>query len=165
MIVCNIFKSMSLFVYTTLLTYSLSVLSIAAGPQKGVMQEFRQQEEYILRKEKNIAAQRKILERNLENAVRALIRRRLHSQKEQYYRGLTIAKIAYENPSSAFVYYVKYKDFLARLTYEFDPKHFIHQPKHVKFIRAEAKATKSDTRRSDTTGSNATGSNAKKDSQ
>lgn len=108
--------------------------SLRAGPKKGVLSEFRKQEEKLASREKSIALLRKTLHRNIINAVRALVRRRFYHKRKDYYKDLSIANIDYEGPSSHFVYYVKFKDFLARLEFELDPRLFIQQPKHTKFL-------------------------------
>ena len=99
------------------------------------MAEFRKQEERLASQKKSLAVVQRNLNRNIMNAVQALVRRRFYDKQKDYYKDLSIANIAYENPTSHLVYYIKFKDFLARLEFELDPRLFIQQPKHTKFVR------------------------------
>ncbi len=110
---------------------------LLAGPQKGVMLEFREQEEIIRSKKQSEDYRRKTLNRNILNAVRSVINRSFYYEKEAYYKDLDIKNVAYENPTSSLVYFIKFKNFMARLEYELDPSLNIQNPEHIKFILIE----------------------------
>ena len=128
----SMFRILRFYILLCLLPYFVG--SIVAEPKKGVMSEFRKQEEKIALRKKSPALVQRTLRRNIINAVQALVRRRLYEKRKDYYKDLSIANIAYENPTSHLVYYVKFKNFLARLEFELDPRLFIQQPKHTKFV-------------------------------
>ena len=129
---------------TFIFLFIITLIPIHAGRETGLDKEFRRHEEKALGDVYSPKQRQKLLNRNLISALRSLILRRLYNKKEEYFKSLTIANIAYDNPTSPYTYYVKYKDFMARLEYELNPKVYVQNPKAVKFIfiKKEGKDTK-----------------------
>ncbi len=117
------------------LLFLISAHALWPDRSEGVMLHFRKQEERLISTSKSPEYFQTILHRNLVNAVRAIIQRRLYDQKEAYFKDLSIKNIAYENPTSNRVFFVRFKDFVARLSYELSPEIHVHYPKSIRFIR------------------------------
>ncbi len=128
---CHMLNSFRLF-FIFFLAFQASF--VWADRERGVMLEFRKQEEKDLKRRQGENVGKDNLHRNIVKGVRILIQNQLYHQREKYYEGLSIKEIAYENPLSVLVYYVKYKDFLARFEYELDPRLYIQQPKFFKIV-------------------------------
>jgi hypothetical protein len=109
-------------------------VGLTAGPQEGIMTEFRATEEAIRNAQKTPEARQKTLEANLMRAVRLAIARRFHDKKMDLLKDLNAETMLYENPTSDKVYYVKYKNFIVRFDYNRDPELFIQAPRYEKFL-------------------------------
>lgn len=124
-------------------TIILSILLLAvsvpvvAGPQEGVMAEFRAVEEAIRNKQRSPELLKETLENNLLNAMRSAIMRRFYDEKETILEGISAENIYYENPTSDRIFFVKYKDYIVRFDYSRDPRYFIQRPYNEKFLIIE----------------------------
>jgi hypothetical protein len=108
--------------------------TLAAGPQEGIMTEFRATEEAIRNAQKTPEARKKTLEDNLLRAVRLAIARRFHREKGDFLKDLNTETMLYENPTSPKVYYVKFKNFIVRFDYSRDPELYLQAPTYEKFL-------------------------------
>lgn len=108
-----------------------------AGPQEGVMMEFRRAEEAIRNQRTSPEQRKKTLEENLVRAVQQAILRHYYPQRDEYLRGLSAETVLYEKPAGydAHFYYVKYRNFLLRLEYATNPEEFIQSPTLEKFLQ------------------------------
>ncbi len=124
------------FIIPALLLIAAFVLpaTLAAGPQEGIMTEFRATEEAIRNAQKTPEARKRTLEDNLLRAVRLAIARRFHNEKQDFLKDLNPDTMAYENPTSDKVYYVKYKNFIVRFDYSRDPELYTQAPTYEKFL-------------------------------
>ncbi len=105
-----------------------------AGPQEGIMSEFRKVEEDIRNAQKTPEARKATLEANLLRAMRLAISRRFHPEKKGILKDLTAETLAYENPTSDRVYYVKFKTYIVRFDFSRDPEEEIQAPTYEKFL-------------------------------
>lgn len=98
------------------------------------MSEFRAVEEAIRNRQSDEAAQERMLEQNLQRALRQSIRRRFYQNRDEYLRDLEPGNFFYENPTSDRVYYVKFKYFIVRYDFERDPQDFRQAPVYEKML-------------------------------
>lgn len=117
-----------------LLAATLLSTPLFAGPQEGVMSEFRKVEEDIRNARKTPEARKATLEANLLRAMRLAIARRFHPEKQGILKDLTAESLAYENPTSDRVYYVKFKTYIVRFDFSRDPEERIQAPTYEKFL-------------------------------
>lgn len=119
---------------TLLIAGVLVPANLSAGPQEGIMTEFRSTEEAIRNAQKTPEARQKTLENNLIRAVRLAISRRYHAEKTGLLKELSTETVLYENPTSDKVYYVKYKTFIVRFDFIRDPELYNQAPTYEKFL-------------------------------
>lgn len=120
----TIMKKTSIF----LILLTLLPASLFAGRQEGILQQFRQAEEALRAKNTSAEARLKTLENNLMRGLKQTILRQFYSRQEEYLKELNPQTMAYENPTSPLVYYVKYKDMIVRFDFASDPERFTQAP-------------------------------------
>lgn len=113
---------------------SLFSAPVSAGPTEGIMSEFRKVEEDIRNAQKTPEARKATLEANLLRAMRLAIARRFHPEKKAILKDLSAETLAYENPTSEKVYYVKFKTYIVRFDFSRDPEEEIQAPTYEKFL-------------------------------
>lgn len=126
-------KALGIFL-SLLLIFLVGSSSIFAGKKEGLMTEFRTAEENLRNKKDTPEEKLKLLEANLVRAMSQAIDRHNYYNRVALKKDLSPATIDYENPSSALVYYVKFKDYLVRVDYALDPMEYIQSPKFEKII-------------------------------
>jgi hypothetical protein len=129
----------------TLRTGIISVILILpgllfAGRQEGVMAEFSSVEGTLKSKRVGPEKLQHTLERNLIRALGQAIDRRYYLERGELKKDLKPENIAYENPTSETIYYVKYKNFLARFDFSRNPELFEQGPIYVRFLVVEGSA-------------------------
>ena len=121
-------------ILTLLLSIVFPGFSIQAGPQEGIMSEFRAVEEAIRKKDTDESILLQRLESNLTRAMKHAILKRFYQERETYLADLKPENLSYENPTAPNIYYVKYKYFIVRFDFPRDPKRFIQAPVYEKFL-------------------------------
>lgn len=115
---------------------------LLAGRQDGLMTEFRRVEEAIRGKKKTSEQRLETLENNLLRAFRHLVFRHFYDKKQDYFKDLTREGLGYENPTSSTIYFVKFKELIAKFEYARDPEYFIQSPVYVKFMQIDPELLK-----------------------
>ena len=59
-----------------------------------------------------------------------------------YFKDLSRENLKYENPTSPVIYFVKFKELIARFNYARDPEYFIQSPVYVKFMQIDPELLK-----------------------
>ena len=98
------------------------------------MNEFRTLEDGLRAKNVTDAAKLQTLEKNLVRAMKLAITRRFYHDRKELLKELNEAAISYESPTSELIYYVKYKNFVARFDFVKNPELIDQSPIYEKFL-------------------------------
>ncbi len=103
--------------------------------EKGIiLRQFRMAEEFLKSKTNSDEERRRTLNANLIRGMRQTINRMFYEQQEELLKDLKPETIAYENPTSPLVYYVKYKNLIVRFDFATNPEVNIQAPMLKKIL-------------------------------
>ena len=115
--------------------------SVGNTNNAGVMADFRSLEEELKGRKRDDKTMKKRLEANLLRALTNSMARRFYTEMDKFKKDLKVENIKYDNPTSPFVYYVKYSTqnytFVARCDYSRDPAFYLQDPLFVKLLVRE----------------------------
>lgn len=128
--------------------------SVGNTNSAGVMADFRSLEEELKGRKRDDKVMKKRLEANLLRALTNSMARRFYAEMDKFKKDLKVENIKYDNPTSPFVYYVKYTTqnytFVARCDYSRDPAFYLQDPLFVKLLVREPGQKESESGASET---------------